>query len=172
MKNRLLIPRLAVLLGAGFSSAGAPPIKAPKPAGAPTAARPAAAGPTSMAALMQQFGEAMQQQDVAKATACLAKNARLLGNTSALSGRDSLSTYWLKNSFGTTSNLKLTPLHSGGDATMGYATGTYTADMKPAAAYPVGGTVRGSYMILSRKEGATWLISYAHLAEEPIKANK
>ncbi|MVN74876.1 DUF4440 domain-containing protein [Hymenobacter sp. HMF4947] len=141
-------------------------------ASVPAATRPAAAGPATMTALFQQFSDAMQQQDIAKATACLAKNVRLLGNTNALSGRDSLSTYWLKNSFGTTTNLKLTPLRLGGDASMGYATGTYTYDLKPMATYPAGASSRGSYMILGRKEGATWQIAYVHLAEEPIKANK
>lgn len=161
MKTSLPLLAAATLLAFG---AGNPRV--------PAATRPAAAGPTSMAALTQQFAEAMQQQDVAKATACLAKNARLLGATSALSGRDSLSTYWLKNSFSTTTNLKLTPLRSGADATMGYTTGTYTYDLKPMATSPAGTSSRGSYMILARKEGAIWQISYVHIAEEPPKANK
>ena len=140
--------------------------------GAGNARVPAAAGPTSMAALNQQFAEAMQQQDVAKATACFAKNARMLVNVSPeLSGRDSLSTYWLKRSFSTTSNLKFTPLQTGGDATMGYSTGYYTYDLKPMAAYPKGGSGHGSFMSLARKEGATWQLTYIHLAEEPLKAN-
>jgi hypothetical protein len=84
MKIKFLLPALATLLAFGAGNASVP---------APTS--PPAAGPTSMAALVQQFGEAMQQQDMTKATACLAKNARLLANTSlVLSGRDSLSTHW------------------------------------------------------------------------------
>lgn len=162
MKSTLPLLALATLLafGAGNTSV-------------PAATLPAAAGPASMAALYQQFSEAMQQQDVAKATACFAKNARMLANVSpVLSGRDSLSTYWLKNSFSTTSNLKFTPLQMGGDATMGYATGYYTLDVKPTATYPKGASAHGSYMTLGRKEGAIWQLTYVHIAEESYKANK
>ena len=110
---------------------------------------------------------------MAKATACFAKNARLLVNVSpVLSGRDSLSTYWLKNTFSTTSNLKFTPMQTGGDATMGYATGYYTYDVKPMATYPKGASAHGSFMTLGLKEGATWQLTYVHIAEEPLKANK
>ena len=162
MKTSLPLLALATLLAFG---AGNPRV--------PAATRPAAAGPISMAALTQQFADAMQQQDVAKATACLAKNARLLVNVSpVLSGRDSLSTYWLKNTFSTTSNLKFTPMQTGGDATMGYTTGYYTYDIKPTAAYPKGATAHGSFMDLARKEGATWQVTHIHIAEEPVKANK
>ncbi|MDO7886619.1 DUF4440 domain-containing protein [Hymenobacter cheonanensis] len=126
-----------------------------------------------MAALAQQFTEAMQQQDLAKATACLAREARLLVNTSpVLSGRDSLSTYWLKNTFSTTSNLKIKFLQTGSDATMGYAAGYYTYDIKPTADYPEGATAHGSFLDLARKEGAVWQVTYAHIAEDPSKASK
>ncbi|AMR26905.1 hypothetical protein A0257_07150 [Hymenobacter psoromatis] len=162
MKSTLPLLALATLLAFG---AGNPRVPAPT--------RPAAAGPTSMVALTQQFAEAMQQQDVAKATACLAKNARLLVNVSpVLSGRDSLSTYWLKRSFSTDSNLKFIPLQTGGDATMGYSTGYYTYDLKPTATYPKGASGHGSFMSLAHKEGATWQLTYVHIAEEPYKANK
>jgi ketosteroid isomerase-like protein len=162
MYTSLPILALATLLAFGAGNARMP---------APT--RPTVAGPTSIAALNQQFAEAMQQQDVAKATACLAKNARLLLNMSpVLSGRDSLSTYWLKGSFSTDSNLKFTPLQTVGDATMGYSTGYYTYDFKPTATYPKGASGRGSFMSIAHKEGATWLITYVHIAQEPLKANK
>ncbi|QKG57080.1 nuclear transport factor 2 family protein [Hymenobacter sp. BRD128] len=161
MKASLPLLAAATLLAFGAGSTSVP-----------AAPRPAAAGPTTMAALYQQFADALQQQDMAKATACLAKNVRLLGTTSALSGRDSLSTYWLKDSFSTTTNLKLTPLRSGGDAMMGYTTGYFSADLKPTAAYPAGGSVRGSYMLQSHKQGTTWQISYVHVAQVPVKANK
>ncbi|WP_071891022.1 YybH family protein [Hymenobacter sp. PAMC 26628] len=173
MKSHLLLPGLAVLLGTCFSSAGTPPIKAPKPTKGPTAARPAAAGPTTIAALAQLWSEAMQQQDMAKATACMSKNVRFLVNGEpVMSGRDSVTTYWLKRSFSNTSNLKPTPLQMNSDATMGYGTGYYTYDIKPMANLPKGATGRGSYMIASRKEGAIWQFAYIHLAEDPIKPNK
>jgi ketosteroid isomerase-like protein len=162
MTTSLPLLALTTLLAFGAGNARVP---------APT--RPAAAGPTSMAALVQQFSEAMQQQDVAKATACLAKNARMLANVSpVLSGRDSLSTYWLKRSFSTSTNLKFTPLQTGSDATMGYSTGYYTNDIKPTATYPKGASAHGSFMCLAHKEGATWQLTYVHIAEEPYKANK
>ncbi len=162
MQNSLPLLALATLLAFG---AGNPRV--------PTAPLRAAAGPATMAALVQQFGEAMQQQDVAKATACLAKNARLLVNVSpVLSGQDSLSTYWLKRSFSTDSNLKFTPLQMGSDATMGYSTGYYTYDFKPTATYPKGASGRGSFMSVAHKEGATWQFTYVHIAQEPLKANK
>ncbi|MFD1466800.1 YybH family protein [Hymenobacter caeli] len=173
MRKYLFLPSLALVVGAWISSASTPPIKAPKPAGTSAAALPAAAGPATMAALTQQFAEAMQQQDVAKATACFAKNARMLANVSpVLSGRDSLSTYWLKRSFSTSTNLKFTPLQTGGDATMGYATGYYTLDIKPTADNPKGASAHGSFMTLGHKEGTTWQLTYVHIAEEPYKANK
>jgi len=126
-----------------------------------------------MAALVQQFADAMQQQDMAKATACLAKNARLLVNVQpVLSGRDSLSTYWLKNSFSYSTDLKITPLQMGSDATTGYSTGYYTLNVKPSATYPKGATAHGSFMSLAHKEGATWQFTYVHIAEEPYKANQ
>lgn len=91
MRKRLLLPGLAVLLGVCASNAGTPRAKAPNPTGAPAVTRPAAAGPTSVAALAQQWGEAMQQQDLAKATACLSKNVRYLVNGEpVVSGRDSV----------------------------------------------------------------------------------
>lgn len=162
MKTSLPLLAAATLLAFG---AGNPRVPAPT--------RPAAAGPTSMAALTQQFADAMQQQDMAKATACLAKNARLLVNTRpVLSGRDSLSTYWLKNSFSQTSNLKFTPLQTSADATVGYSTGYYTQDIKPMAAYPKGATAHGSFMSMAHKEGAIWQITYVHIAEDPTQANK
>ncbi|HEX8429257.1 nuclear transport factor 2 family protein [Hymenobacter sp.] len=139
----------------------------------PAATFSVAAGPATMATLSQQFADAMQQQDMAKATACFAKNVRYLVNTSpVVSGRDSVSTYWLKDSFSHTNNLKFTPLQMGGDATMGYATGYYTYDIKPMNNLPKGASGHGSYMTLAHKEGATWQITHIHLAEDPIKANK
>jgi ketosteroid isomerase-like protein len=162
MKNSLPVLSLATLLvfGSGNTSA-------------PAATLPPAAGPTSAAALVQQWTEAMQQHDMAKATACLSKNVRFLANGSpVVSGRDSVSTYWLKGSFSSTSNLKPTPLQMSSDATTAYGTGYYTYDVKPMANLPKGATGRGSYMILSRKEGAIWQFTYIHLAEDPIKVNK
>lgn len=41
-------------------------------AGVPAAPRATAAGPATLAALTQQFTEALKQRDLAKATACLA----------------------------------------------------------------------------------------------------
>lgn len=162
MKTTLPLLAVATLLAFG---AGNP--------GVPAATRPAVAGPATMAALIQQFADAMQQQDVAKATTCLAKNARLLVNVQpVLSGRDSLNTYWFKPSFSTTSNLKFTPLQTGSDATMGYSTGYYTLDIKPTATYPKGGSVHGSFMSLAHKEGAIWQLIYVHIAEDPIKVDK
>jgi ketosteroid isomerase-like protein len=162
MKTTLPLLSLATLLAFGTGNTSAP-----------AATLPPAAGPTSLAALNQQFADAMQQQDVAKATACFAKNARMLANVSpVLSGRDSLSTYWLKRSFSTSTNLKFTPLQTGGDATMGYSTGYFTLDIKPTATYPKGASVHGSFMSLAHKEGAIWQLTYVHIAEEPYKANK
>lgn len=162
MKTSLPLLAVATLLAFG---AGNPRVPAPT--------RPTAAGPTSMAALTQQFAEAMQQQDMAKATACLAKNARLVINASPLlSGRDSLSTYWLKNSFSATTNLKFAPGQMGSDAKTGYSTGYYTLDLKPTAAYPKGASTHGSFMSMARKEGATWQFTYVHIAQEPYKANQ
>jgi len=162
MKTSLPLLALATLLAFGTGNTSAP-----------AATIPAAAGPATFAALAQQLAEAMQQQDLAKATACLSKNVRYLANTSpVVSGRDSVSTYWLKQSFSSTSNIKLTPLQMGSDATMGYATGYYTYDIKPMANLPKGATGHGSYMELARKEGATWQVTHIHLAEDPIKANK
>jgi ketosteroid isomerase-like protein len=141
--------------------------------GAGAARVPAAAGPATMAALGQQWGEAMQQQDLAKATACLSTNVRYLDNGKpVVSGRDSVSTYFLKRSFSSTSNLKFTTLQTSSDATTGYGTGYYTYDIKPMANLPKGATGRGSYMLLTRKEGASWQITYIHLGEDPIKVNK
>jgi hypothetical protein len=74
--------------------------------------------------------------------------------------------------FSVSSNLKLTHLQSGSDATMGYDTGYYTYDIKPIANLPKGGVGHGSYMTLTRKEGATWQITYTHIAADPVKANK
>ncbi len=74
----------ALVLGAGHASV-------------PAAPRATAAGPVTMAALTQQFTEALEQQDLAKATACLARNVRSLANAEAVvSGRDSVSAVWLK----------------------------------------------------------------------------
>jgi hypothetical protein len=131
-----------------------------------------AAGPATMVALTQQFTKALQQQDLTKATACLAKNVRFHVNTEAVvSGRDSVSTAWLKQTFSVTNQVKLAPLQSGSDATMGYTTGYYTYDIKPMATLPKGGVSHGSYMTLTRKEGATWQITYVHIAADPVKVN-
>jgi hypothetical protein len=162
MKNSLLLLPLAALLafGSGNTSVPAAPL-------------PAAAGPATPAALAQQWSEAMQQHDIAKVTACLSKNVRLLVNGEPLvTGRDSVSMYFLKNSFSSTTNLKPMPLQMNFDATTGYGTGYYTYDVKPMTAIPKGATGRGSYMIASRKEGAIWQFTYMHLAEDPIKVNK
>lgn len=173
MRKHLFLPGLALVLGAWVSSAGTPPAKALKPAKGPVATHPAEAGPATLAALTQQWAEAMRQQDLAKATACLSKNVRFLVNGEpVISGRDSVSTYWLKRSFSSTSNLKPTPLQMNSDATTGYGTGYYTYDIKPMANLPKGASGRGSYMIASRKEGAVWQLTYIHLAEDPIKVNK
>jgi len=115
----------------------------------------------------------MQEHDMVKATACLSKNVRYLANGApVVSGRDSVSTYWLKRSFSSTSNLKPTPLQTSSDATTGYGTGYYTYDVKPMANLPKGATGRGSYMIAARKEGGIWQFTYIHLAEDPIKVNQ
>jgi ketosteroid isomerase-like protein len=162
MKTSLPLLTLATLLafGAGNTSV-------------PAAPRPTVAGPTTIAALAQLWTEAMQQQDIAKATACLSKNVRFLADgTPVVSGRDSVATYWLKRSFSSISNLKPTPLQMDSDATLGYGTGYYTYDIKPMANLPKGATGRGSYMIASRKEGAVWQFTYIHLAEDPIRINK
>jgi ketosteroid isomerase-like protein len=144
--------------GAGNSSVPAAPLPA--------------AGPATMAALTQQFTEALQQRDLTKATACLAKNVRFHVNTEAVvSGRDSVSTAWLKRTFSISNQVKLTPLQSGSDATMGYTTGYYTYDIKLMATLPKGGVGHGSYMTLTRKEGATWQITYVHIAADPVKVN-
>lgn len=159
MKTLSFLPVVAGLLAAGALSTHAP------------AAAPAP-GPATMAALTQQFTTALQQQDLAKATACLAKNVRFHVNTEAVvSGRDSVSTAWLKQTFSSSSNIKLTHLQSGSDATMGYDTGYYTYDIKPMATLPKGAVGQGSYMTLTRKEGATWQIMYVHIAADPIKVN-
>lgn len=162
MKTTLSLLSLATLLafGAGSTSAPAAPVLA-------------AAGPATMAALTQQFTDALQQQDLAKATACLSKKVRYLVNTeTVVSGRDSVSTAWLKQSFSSSTNLKLTRLQSGSDATMGYDAGYYSYDIKPMANLPKGALGHGSYMTLTRKEGATWQITYVHIAADPIKVNK
>jgi ketosteroid isomerase-like protein len=162
MKTTLSLFALAALLSLNASNASTP-----------TAPRPAAAGPATMAALTQQFTAALEQQDLAKATAFLAKNVRFHVNTEAVvSGRDSVSTAWLKQTFSVSSNLKLTHLQSGSDATMGYDTGYYSYDIKPMANLPKGAVGHGSYMTLTRKEGATWQITYVHIAADPIKVNK
>jgi hypothetical protein len=70
------------------------------------------------------------------------------------------------------SNVKVTHLQSGSDATMGYDTGYYTSDIKPMANLPKGTLGHGSYLTLYRKEGATWQITYVHIAADPIKVNK
>jgi len=162
MKTSLPLLTLGTLLAFGVGNASVP-----------AAPRPPAAGPTTMAALAQQWVEAMQQQDMAKARACLSKNVRYLADGApVVSGRDSVSTYWLQRSFSSTSNLKPTPLQMDSDATIGYGTGYYTYDIKPMANLPKGATGRGSYMIAARKEGAIWQFTYIHLAEDPIKINK
>ncbi|MGI4867614.1 MAG: hypothetical protein ACRYFZ_27085 [Janthinobacterium lividum] len=161
MKTTLLLLTLATLLAVGAGNTSAP-----------AATPPIAAGPATMAALTQQFSDALQQQDLATATACLSKKVRFHVNTEAvISGRDSVSIAWLKQIF-SSSNLKLTHLQSGSDATMGYDTGYYTYDIKPMANLPKGALGHGSYMTLTRKEGATWQISYVHIAADPMKANK
>ncbi|MGI4741966.1 MAG: hypothetical protein ACRYG7_42925 [Janthinobacterium lividum] len=162
MKTTLPLLAAATLLSFG---AGNPSV--------PAAPLPAAAGPATMAALTQQITDALMKQDLAKGTACLSKNVRYLVNTEAvISGRDSVSTAWLKQTFSSTSNLKLTSLQSGSDATMGYDTGYYSYDIKPMANLPKGALGHGSFMTLSRKEGATWQITYVHIAADPIKVNK
>jgi ketosteroid isomerase-like protein len=162
MKNSLPLLSLATLLAFGTGNTSVP-----------AAPLPAAAGPATIAALAQQWTEAMQQHDMAKAMACLSKNVRYLVNGKPLvSGRDSVSTYWLKRSFDNTSNLKPTALQMSSDGTTGYGTGYYTYDVKPMANLPKGATGRGSYMIASRKEGGIWQFTYIHLAEDPIKVNK
>jgi ketosteroid isomerase-like protein len=162
MKTFLSLFALAATLSLGASNATIP-----------AAPRPTAAGPTTMAALTQQFTEALEKQDLAKATAHLAKNVRFHVNTEAVvSGRDSVSAAWLKQIFSVSSNLKITHLQSGSDATMGYDTGYYTYDIKPMANLPKGGVGHGSYMTLTRKEGATWQITYTHIAADPVKVNK
>lgn len=134
---------------------------------------PAAPGPATMAALTQQFTEALEQQNLFKATACLAKNVRFQVNTEAVvSGRDSVSTAWLKRTFDVGSNVKITHLRAGSDGTMGYDTGYYTYDIKPTATLPKGAVGHGSYMTLTRKEGAAWQITYVHIAADPVKVNK
>jgi len=125
-----------------------------------------------MAALTQQFREALQQQDLAKATVCLAKNVRFHVNTEAVvSGRDSVSMAWLQQTFRIGRNVKLTHLQAGSDATMGYDTGYYTYDIRPTATLPKGGVGHGSYMTLARKQGATWQLTYVHIAADPAKVN-
>ncbi|TDN38190.1 DUF4440 domain-containing protein [Hymenobacter sp. UV11] len=162
MKTSLPLLAVATLLAFGAGNASVP-----------AATLPAAAGPATMTALTQQLTDALKQQDLTKATACLSKKVRYLVNTEAVvSGRDSVSTAWLKQTFDNTSNLKLTPLQSGSDATMGYDTGYYTYDIKPMANLPKGASGHGSYMTLSRKEGATWQVAYVHIATDPIKVNK
>jgi ketosteroid isomerase-like protein len=162
MKTYLALFALATTLAFGPSNAGVPaPHHHP------------AASPATMAALTQQFTEALEKQDLAKATALLAKNVRFHVNTEAVvSGRDSVSAAWLKQTFSVSSNLKLTHLQSGSDATMGYDTGYYTYDIKPMATLPKGGVGHGSYMTLTRKEGATWQVTYTHIAADPVKVNK
>ncbi len=77
-----------------------------------------------MAALTQQVTAALAQQNLVTATACLAKNVRFHVTTEAvLSGRDSVSTAWLKQTVSLRSTLTLTHLPSGSAATMGYETG-------------------------------------------------
>jgi hypothetical protein len=162
MKNSLLLLPLAALLafGSGNTSVPAAPL-------------PTAVGPASLAALNQQITDALLQQDLAKGTACLSKKVRYLVNTeTVISGRDSVSTAWLKRTFSSTSNLKMTALQSGSDATTGYGTGYYSYDIKPMANLPKGAAAHGSFMTLSRKEGAIWQIIYIHIAEDPIKVNK
>jgi hypothetical protein len=162
MKTTLSLLSLATLLALGASNTSAP-----------AAPRPAAVGPATMAALTQQITDALLKQDLAKGTACLSKKVRYLVNTEAVvSGRDSVSTAWLKQTFSSTSNLKLTSLQSGSDATMGYDTGYYSYDIKPMATLPKGALGHGSFMTLSHKEGATWQITYVHIAADPIKVNK
>jgi hypothetical protein len=161
MKSFLPLLGLATLLAFGTANTSVP-----------AATLPAAAGPATLAALAQQWTEAMQQQDMAKATACLSKNVRFLANGApVISSRDSVSTYWLKRTFSSTSNLKVIPLQLSSDATTGYGTGYYTYDIKPMANLPKGATGHGSYMMVSRKEGAIWQCTYIHLAEDPIKVN-
>jgi ketosteroid isomerase-like protein len=162
MKNSLPLLSLATLLAFGTGNTSVP-----------AAPFPAAAGPATIAALAQQWTEAMQQQDMAKAMACLSKKVQFLANGApVVSGRDSVGTYWLKRTFSSTSNLKVMPLQLTSDATMGYGTGYYTYDIKPMANLPKGATGHGSYMMVSRKEGAIWQCTYIQLAEEPIKVNK
>ena len=157
MKTALPFLALATLLAFG---AGTPSL--------PAAPLPAAAGPATMAALTQQITDALQQQDLAKATACLSQKVRYLVNAEAVvSGRDSVSTAWLKQTFSSTSNLKLTHLQSGSDDT-----GYYTYDIKSMANLPKGALGHGSYMTLTRKEGTIWQIAYVHIAADPIKVTK
>ena len=158
MKTTSILSAAAGLLAVGAISTHAP-------------AAATAPGPATFSALAQQFSDAMLQQDLTKATACLAKNVRMLANVSpVVSGRDSTSTYWLKRSFSSTSNLKFTNVQMSSDATTGCATGYYTYDIKPMASLPQGGSGRGSFMELARKEGGVWQITHIHLAEEPVKA--
>lgn len=37
---------------------------------------------------------------------------------------------------------------------------------------PKGGGGHGSYITLPRKEGATWQLTYVHIAAAPARANK
>lgn len=163
MKNYLLLPGLAVLLGACSGNAGTPP------AAATTASTSTMASTT----IGEQFLEALVKEDSVKTKEMMDDHMVMLGSSTKqrINGKDSIATSFFKTK--TTSNFKVMPVAKSGDANMVYYTGFYSENVLPSAKYKKGGVSTGSYMLIARKDNKNdWKVSYLHIAQTPLQPNK
>ncbi|AMJ64897.1 hypothetical protein [Hymenobacter sp. PAMC 26628] len=164
MKNLLLFPALAALLGACSGNATTPPAAATAPA-------------STMATtdIGERFMEAAMKYDSVKVRSMLADHIVVLGATpkQRMTGIDSAATIAFTSNDGT-ADMKFMPLAKGGDANMVYYSGFYSQKVLPSAKHKFkGGTDTGSYLMIASKDSKNdWKISYCHFAQAPLQENK
>lgn len=142
------------------------------PAGtASTTAAPA--GATAVTDLDQQFLNAWNNKDAAKASALLDDDAQFLQGETRFSGKSEVTNKWITPTINTISNLKTSVVSSSSDGNLAYEAGTFSVDVLPTPTNNTSGVGQGNFVFIWKKAGdGNWKLSYAQLEDLPVQVKK
>ena len=127
----------------------------------------------SVQALNQQFVGAWNAKNTAQLDTLLADDVQFVQSATHFSGKAEVSEKWIHTTQSTISNLKISTLSTGTDASMAYEGGTFAVDVLPEDPRQPRGTGAGNFLLLWKKSKSNaWKLSYAQLEDLPVQVQR
>jgi len=129
--------------------------------------------PANIRDLNQQFIGAWNSKDADKIITFLADDVQFVQGSAHYTGKNEVSTKWVKETLPTLRDLKTNVVSSGADATMAYEAGTFSVDVLPERNNEPEGIGEGNFMLLWKKgQDKQWKLSYAQLEDLPVRVKQ